>query len=82
MLLTTDADLISVNETHLPGDTVISLPGYSWFGYNRQFKHCRAPITHGGVGIFVSTHVMNCFNVCVIDKSFDGIRFKIVICSL
>ena len=73
MLIATDADIISLNETHLAGDATVTLPGYHWYGFNRQSRHCRAPITHGGVGIFIRSCIMNLFSVHVIDKCFDGI---------
>ena len=73
ILLSTDADIISINETHLAGDSEITLRGYIWYGLNRPTRHCRAPITHGGVGIFVRSLLFDCYSVSVVDKSLDGL---------
>ena len=53
ILKTQNADIISVNETHLKPDEVITLEGYIWYGFNRQIVHIQAPKGSGGVGIFV-----------------------------
>ncbi len=66
-------DIICVNETHLPGTEELVLEGYRWFGHNRSKQHIRAPKGSGGVGIFVSTSLLDGFNVELYDKTYDGI---------
>ena len=71
LLLSLNADIISVNETHLLGNNILELPNYVWFGNNRLGIHVRAPKGSGGVGIFVHTKLLDCFDVQIIDKSQD-----------
>ena len=54
ILQSLDADIISVNETHLRGEGTIDIEGYIWFGNNR-ITHVRAPRASGGVGILVKS---------------------------
>ena len=68
-----ESDIICVCETHLSGKDVISIEGYSWYGFNRQDIHYNAPKSSGGVGILVKTCICESFNVEIVDRSFDGI---------
>lgn len=47
LLRSQNADIISLNETHLSGDGVIELTDYMWFANNRN-KHICAPKGSGG----------------------------------
>ena len=68
-----DRDIVCIAETHLAKDKTVSFENYTWFGYNRESKHVKSPITHGGVGILVKNNIFTTFNVCVVDKEVDGI---------
>ncbi len=54
-----NADIICVNETHLAETEELVLEGYRWFGHNRSKQYIRAPKASGGVGIFVSTSLLD-----------------------
>lgn len=73
LLLPLEADIISINETHLTGSDEISLEGYVWYGHNRQTIHRKAPKGSGGVGILVKNWMFDEFEIKVIDKSVEGI---------
>lgn len=68
-----NADIITICETHLRDQEVIDINGYSWYGHNRTDIHRNAPKGSGGVGIFIKQCLFNCYNIEVIDKSFEGI---------
>ena len=72
LLQSLEPDFISLNETHLKNDNVITLEGYTWFGQNRNM-HIKAPKASGGVGIFVKDQLLQCFKVTIVDKAVDGI---------
>ncbi len=57
ILLAKDYDVISVCETHLLGDSELSLKGYRWFGKNRAETHRHAPKGSGGVGFFIKNSI-------------------------
>jgi exonuclease III len=73
ILQTFDADVISLCETHLSGNDEIDLDNYKCFVHNRQYRHCNLNRTFGGVQVLVKYHVLNCYDVTVTDKSYDGI---------
>lgn len=73
IILSLDSDIISINETHLAGIQEINVPGYKWYGANRQSRHIRAPKTHGGVGLLVKHSCSSTFVIEVIDKDYEGI---------
>lgn len=72
LLRSLNPDIISLNETHLSGDSVIEIAGYSWFGNNRN-RHLRAPKGTGGVGVLVKNERFEHFKIEVVDKSMEGI---------
>ena len=45
-----DLDIIGIAETHLVGKDELKIPGYIWFGQNRQALHRNAGIGSGGIG--------------------------------
>ena len=53
ILLSCDADFVSINETHERYEGLISLPGYVWFGAKRIKQHMKSVRAFGGVGMFV-----------------------------
>lgn len=48
-----DSDIFGLCETHLKDNREINLPGYTWFGQNRQKLSSRAVRGSGGVGILL-----------------------------
>ena len=42
-----NADIISLNETHLGENQVINVQGYTWKGFNRMHVHKDAPKASG-----------------------------------
>ena len=66
-------DIICITETHLPGDSNITMSNYTWFGHNRTLIHSRARRASGGVGWLIKNDLLNDYSFNVIDKSFEGI---------
>ena len=66
-------DIVCIGETHLAKDKTIFVENYKWFGFNREHKHVKSPVTHGGVGILVKNTVLSLYTASVIDKQVDGI---------
>ncbi len=65
-------DIISLNETHLPGDEQVDFPGYTWFGNNRK-QHVRARKASDGMGVLVKNYLLEQFRINVTDRTMDGI---------
>ena len=68
IIIKSNADIISLNETHLSTNDELNVPGYTWFGHCRSSKHKRSLKTFGGVGIFVKKLLCTEFNVDIVDK--------------
>ena len=68
-----DADITSICETHLPGNSVIKIDNYNWIGFNRPEIHRNAPKASGGVGLLIKAWVCDIYDIGVEDKSYDGI---------
>lgn len=68
-----DADITSICETHLPGNSVIEIDNYNWIGFNRPEIHRNAPKASGGVGLLIKAWVCDIYDISVEDKSYDGI---------
>ena len=68
-----NADIISLNETHLGENQVINVQGYTWKGFNRMHVHKDAPKASGGVGFLIKDWLLQEYSFEVVDKSFDGI---------
>lgn len=66
-------DILCVAETHLTGNNVIDIEGFSWFGQNRENIHIRAKKGSGGVGIMVKKELLNDFNVEIANSDVEGI---------
>ena len=73
ILLTSNADLIAINETHLKNNECPYLPGYHWIGANRVSQHINAIRASGGIGLFYKENIAIDFNIKIIDKTHDGI---------
>ena len=74
ILLNSDIDIIGIAETHLTHDKgAINLPGYIWYGHNRDNIHRHAKVGSGGVGFFVKKCILELFDVIVEDKTYEGI---------
>ena len=66
-------DILCLNETHLSGSESINIEKYTFYGFNRPFKHVKAPKASGGVGILVNDSMLLNYDVQTIDKTIDGI---------
>ena len=72
-VLNCDIDILGISESHLTGSEVLHLEGFTWFGHNRKEIHRNAKAGSGGVGFFVSNHLVSEFNITVCDNSCEGI---------
>lgn len=68
-------DIIGVAETHLKGKDSIHLPGYKWYGNNRDQLHRRAVTGSGGVGFLVKEELLSRFTVTVLEQDYEGIMW-------
>ncbi|CAC5396569.1 unnamed protein product [Mytilus coruscus] len=64
---------VGLAETHLVGQSVVDIEGYTWFGHNRKHIHVRARTGSGGVGVLVRNDVLVNYNVDKVSDSVDGI---------
>jgi hypothetical protein len=62
-----NSDIISLCETHLGGNDVLLVPGYTWIGHNRQDIHVNAPKPSGGVGLLVKSWLYEEYEISVIE---------------
>ena len=69
----TNIDVVMISETHLKDNDLISIPDFTWFGFNRRGIHKKARKASGGVGIFVRDSLFRHFNVNIVDQSMQGI---------
>ena len=65
--------ILGLAETHLVGQSVVDIEGYTWFGHNRKHIHVRARTGSGGVGVLVRNDVLVNYNVDKVSDSVDGI---------
>ena len=68
-----NADIISVNETHLKASDQINIQGYRWIGFNKEVRRIRAAKLSGGVGVFMKSAFLNDVSVHIVDKEIDGL---------
>jgi exonuclease III len=68
-----DSDIFGLCETYLKNDNGMYMPGFTWYGNNRQHFSCRAVRGSGGVGILVKNELLNDYFATVLDKSYEGI---------
>ena len=68
-----ELDIIGVAESHLKGNTELSIPGFKWLGQNRLHLHPRARIGSGGVGFLIRSFLLDLFNVTIVDASEESI---------
>ena len=68
-----NADIFSLNETHLSENNVINVPGYTWKGFNRLLIHRDAPKASGGVGFLIKDSLLQEYSCDIVDKTRDGI---------
>ena len=73
IIVNMSCDIVCLNETHLSGNDIIDVSGYTCFGFNRQTRHVKATKTSGGVGILVKDSCFENFHVRIIDRNFDGV---------
>ena len=68
-----DADIFSLNETHLGENQVINVQGYTWKGFNRTCIHKDAPKASGGVGFLIEDQILQEYSFETVHRSCDGI---------
>ena len=73
ILLSTDADFICINESHLKQNENLILEGYQWIGQNRRDQHVKAVRAFGGIGIFYKNTIADEFDITNLDSEHDGI---------
>ena len=73
MIKQIDADIYSINKTHLNQNKTIKVESYKWIGLKRCRIHKDAPKASGGVGILIKHSVLDKYLLESIDKSYDGI---------
>ena len=69
-----DADIISLCETHLEGNTEVQIEGYETFVHNRQSRNRNLNRTFGGIQVLIRRSRLNEYDVKILDKSLDGIH--------
>jgi hypothetical protein len=52
---------------------VLNINGYKWFGNNRQEFHKNAKRGSGGVGFLIKNHLVEIFEIGILNKSIEGI---------
>ena len=68
-----DDNIICLIETHLVGDNVININGFTWYGHNRGHKHFKAKRGSGGLGFLVQDKLFDDFHISIVDKCYEGI---------
>ena len=71
-LMLDNLDIIGLAETHLHNKQNLDLPGYTWYGQNRE-KHVKAKKGSGGIGFFVKNYLTNNYTVEALDSEHEGI---------
>ena len=54
------------------------MPGFTWYGYNRNVTHVRANKGSGGIGWLVKDSLLGNFSFEVIDKCYEGIMSLLI----
>ena len=81
-LKSADLDILAIAETHLREKESLSVPGYIWFGKNRSTNHVNANRGSGGVGILIKEHLLDWFDVSILDNSIDDMMWIKLKCKL
>ena len=68
-----NSDIFVLCETHLKYPDEICLKDYKTFTHNRHLRNIRSSRTFGGLAVLVKMHILDLFDVSVIDKSIDGL---------
>ena len=68
-----DADIVSINETHLKDNDVVQMDIYVWRGYNRGYIHRNASKVSGGVGLLIKQWIFEEFVYEALDMSCEEI---------
>ncbi len=68
-----NVDIVSLSETHLRNDEVLSQPGYKWIGHNRLNISPNAVRGSGGVGFLIKHSLLENYTLSSLDKTFEGI---------
>ena len=51
----------------------MQVPGYSWYGNNRNRIHKNAKAVSGGVGFLIKNEILTEFDIMVLQQSYEGI---------
>ena len=62
-----------ISESHLKGNEILNLPGFIWFGHNRQALHVNARTGSGGLGLLVKDYLLNCFAIDMVEDDTESI---------
>ena len=73
-----ESDIFVIPETKLKKDQVINVPGYRFFGNNRNPMSHRVKFGSGGIAVLLSDYFMCNFDVIRIDKQHEGILSLLV----
>ena len=62
-------------ETHLQGNNIPALRGYTAYTHNRKNVHIRARTGSGGVCLFIKDDILHFYSVSIVDKSIEDIMW-------
>ena len=77
-----ELDIIGIVETHLRGDIVPVLDGYTAYIYNRQHLHRNAKCVPGGVCLFIKNVILESYDVNILDNKVEDILLQFLMCKL
>ena len=72
-LLGCELDIIGIAETHLRGDIVPVLDGYTAYTHNRQHLHRNAKCGFGCVCLFIKNVILESYKVIILDNKVEDI---------
>ena len=79
IILGENCDIVTLVETHLSSDSLVHIDGYKCFQHNRVLRHFRARSASGGLCILVKNSLLTEYEICVVDKSYDGIMALLLV---
>ena len=74
-LLVFDFDIIGIAETHLQGNNIPALRGYTAYTHNIRNVHIRSRAGSGGVCLFMKDDILIFYSVSIVDKSTEDIMW-------
>ena len=70
-LLSCELDIIGIAETHLRGDIVPVLDGYTAYTHNRQHLHRNAKCGSDGVCLFIKKVILESYDVNILENKVE-----------